>query len=113
LILYGVVAQQLDVGEPFTIFQLFQAGILPTLLMLALLVGWTLWRHRGGAVPRTPFSRDRLWRAVKDARWELPLPVVVLGGIYSGIVAVSEAAALTAVYVTVAELALYREVRWR
>lgn len=113
LILYGIVAQQLNVGEPFTIFQLFQAGILPTLLMLTLLVGWTLWRHRGGTVPRTPFSRARLWQALKDARWELPLPLVVLGGIYSGIVAVSEAAALTAVYVTVAEVLLYREVRWR
>jgi C4-dicarboxylate transporter, DctM subunit len=112
LILYGVVAQQLNVGEPFTIFQLFQAGILPTLLMLSLLVGWTLWRHRGGKVPRTPFSRSRLWSACKAARWELPLPLVVLGGIYSGWVAVSEAAALTAVYVTVAEVMLYREIRW-
>jgi len=113
LILYGVVAQQVGAGEPFTIFQLFQAGILPTLVMLVLLVGWTLWRHRGGAVPRTPFSRGRLWQAVKAARWELPLPLVVLGGIYSGIVAVSEAAALTAVYVTIAEVLLYREVSWR
>lgn len=113
LILYGVVAQQVGAGEPFTIFQLFQAGILPTLVMLVLLVGWTLWRHRGGVVPRTPFSRARLWRAVKAARWELPLPLVVLGGIYSGIVAVSEAAALTAVYVTIAEVLLYREVSWR
>lgn len=113
LILYGVIAQQLGVGEPFTIFELFQAGILPTLLMLSLLMGWTLWRHRGGAVPRVPFSRARLWAACKAARWELPLPLVVLGGIYSGLVAVSEAAALTAVYVIIAEVLLYREVRWR
>lgn len=113
LILYGIVAQQVNVGESFTIFQLFQAGILPTLLMLTLLIGWTLWRHRGGSVPRVPFSRARLWQAVVAARWELPLPLVVLGSIYSGLLAVSEAAALTAVYVTVAEVMLYREIRWR
>jgi tripartite ATP-independent transporter DctM subunit len=113
LILYGVIAQQLNVGEPFTIFELFQAGILPTLVMLLLLVSWTLWRHRGGKVPRVPFSRARLWSACKNARWELPLPIVVLGGIYSGWIAVSEAAALTAVYVTVAQVMLYREIRWR
>ncbi|MFW6093373.1 MAG: TRAP transporter large permease [Pseudomonadota bacterium] len=113
LILYGIVAQQLDVGESFTLYELFQAGILPMLLMLTLLIAWTLWRHRGGAVPRVTFSRRRLWDAVKAARWELPLPLVVLGGIYSGIVAVSEAAALTAVYVTAVEVALYREVRLR
>lgn len=113
LILYGIIAQQLNVGEPFTIFELFQAGVLPMLLMLVLLIGWTLWRHRGGSVPRVAFSWRRLWAACVDARWELPLPLVVLGGIYSGMVAVSEAAALTAVYVTVAEVMLYREVRWR
>jgi C4-dicarboxylate transporter, DctM subunit len=113
LILYGIVAQQLNVGEPFTIFQLFLAGIMPMLLMLALLIGWTLWRHRGGSVPRVPFSRERLWSALKAARWELPLPLVVLGGIYSGLVAVSEAAALTAVYVTISVVVLYREVTWR
>ena len=113
LILYGIIAQQLDVGEPFTIFQLFLAGLLPMLLMLALLVGWTLWRHRGGIIPRVAFSRERLWSALKAARWELPLPFVVLGGIYSGYFAISEAAAVTALYVTVAEVMLYREVTWR
>ena len=113
LILYGIVAQQLDVGEPFTIFDLFVAGVLPMLLMLTMLIVWTLWRHRGGVIPRTPFSRQRLWEAVKAARWELPLPVIVLGGIYSGYFAISEAAAVTAVYVTLAEVVLYREVTWR
>jgi C4-dicarboxylate transporter, DctM subunit len=113
LILYGIVAQQLDVGEPFTLTQLFQAGILPMLVMLGLLVAWTLWRHRGGVIPRPPFSRRRLWAAIKAARWELPLPFVVLGSVYSGIIAISEAAALTVVYVLVAEVLLYREVSWR
>ena len=45
LILYGIVAQQLEVGEPFTITDLFIAGVMPLLLMLSLLVIWTLW-HR-------------------------------------------------------------------
>jgi len=113
LILYGIIAQQLDVGEPFTIVQLFFAGLLPMLLMLALLIIWTLWRHRGDVIPRVEFTGQRFWRALKAARWELPLPFVVLGGIYSGYFAISEAAAVTAVYVTIAEVMLYREVTWR
>lgn len=113
LILYGIVAQQLDVGEPFAITDLFLAGLLPLLLMLTLLIVWTLWRHRGGRIPRTPFSRARLWSALKAARWELPLPLVVLGGIYSGYFAISEAAAVTAVYVTLSAVLLYREVSLR
>ena len=111
LILYGIIVQQMGIGEPFTIVDLFMAGILPLLLMLTCLVGWTLWLHRDGSVPRTPFAWSAVGRALIDARWELPLPLVVLGGIYSGYFAISEAAAVTAVYVTVAQVALYRDIR--
>ena len=111
LILYGVVAQQLGVGEPFTLEQLFIGGLGPTLLMVVLLSMYAVWLH--GGVPRTAFDKAALWRAVRAARWELPLPVVVLGGIYSGQFAISEAAAVTAVYVFVAEVLIYRDVKWR
>lgn len=113
LILYGVVAQQMDVGEPFSIVDLFVAGVVPLLIMLACLIGWTLWRHRGGAIPTTPFSASRLRSALWAARWELPLPFIVLGGVFSGVFAVSEAAAVTALYVLIAEVFLYREVSLR
>ena len=113
LILYGIVAQQLGVGEPFTIFDLFVAGVLPLLLMLALLIVWALWHNRGDKVPRVAFSRTRLLRALIEAKWELPLPIVVLGGIYTGFFAISEAAAITAIYVTLIEVLLYREISWR
>lgn len=113
LIIYGIVAQQLEVGEPFTIVDLFKAGVMPLLLMLMMLIGWTLWRHRGGVIPKVPFSRKKLLQAIKAARWELPLPVFILGGIYSGIFAISEAAAMTALYVTVVEVLLYKDVAVR
>ena len=48
---------------------------------------------------------------MREARWEIPLPFIVLGGIYSGYFAVSEAAAVTVVYVLVVEVLIYREVR--
>lgn len=113
LILYGIVAQQLDVGEPFTIQDLFIAGVLPALLMIVLLTGYSLWLHRGGKIPRIPFSAAKLRSALWAARWELPLPVVVLGGIYGGFFAISEAAAMTALYVLFAEVVLYREISLR
>jgi tripartite ATP-independent transporter DctM subunit len=110
LILYGIIAQQLDVGEPFALVDLFVAGVVPVLLMLSMLIGYTLWRHRGGTLPRQPFDRRRLLRALWAARYELPLPFVVLGGVYSGFLAISEAAAMTAIYVLVSVVGLYREV---
>ena len=111
LILYGIIAQRMDVGERFTIQQLFIAGLGPALLMVVLLSVWTVWRH--GYVPRTKFDSAALRAALRAARWELPLPFVVLGGIYSGYFAISEAAAMTAVYVLVAEVGVYREVSLR
>jgi tripartite ATP-independent transporter DctM subunit len=57
-------------------------------------------------------SRTAILRALRESKWDLPLPVVVLGGIYSGYFAVSEAAAVTAVYVLAVELLILREVKW-
>lgn len=114
LILYGVIAQQIDAGPSFTIVDLFKAGLMPLLIMLACLMGWTLWAQRGAPVQRTrAVDGARIREALVAARWELPLPVVVLGGIYSGYFAISEAAAVTAVYVTIAQTLLYRDIRLR
>ena len=113
LILYGVVAQQLDVGEPFTIVELFIAGVVPLLLMLTLLSGWTILKHRGGKIPRTAFALPTVRAAMWDARYELPLPFIVLGGVFSGVFAISEAAAVTALYVVLSETVLYREVPFK
>ena len=81
--------------------------------MIVLLTGYSLWLHRGGKIPRIPFSAAKLRSALWAARWELPLPVVVLGGIYGGFFAISEAAAMTALYVLFAEVVLYREISLR
>jgi tripartite ATP-independent transporter DctM subunit len=54
-------------------------------------------------------DRAEAWAAVKEARWEIPLPLIVLGGIYSGRIAPSEAAALTAVYVFLVTVVIRRE----
>jgi tripartite ATP-independent transporter DctM subunit len=111
LILYGIVAQQLGVGRAFTLEELFLAGILPGALMVLLLSGWSVWTNRG--LPLHGFSWPDACAALRAARWELPLPVVVLGGIYSGVVAVSEAAAVTVVYVLVVEVLVHREIPLR
>lgn len=111
LILYAVIAQQIGVGAPVTVDDMFLAGILPGLLMLALLSTWVLWTNR--ALPVTPFSARAAIAAIHEARWEIPMPFLVLGGIYSGYFAVSEAAAVTAFYVLVVEVLIYREIRLR
>jgi len=111
LILYGVIAQQLGVGPVFAIEDLFWAGLLPGLLMLALLSGWSLWTNRHMARARQPFSAAEAFAAIREAIWELPLPIFLIAGIYSGYLAISEAAVITAAYVVVVEVFIYREIR--
>ena len=58
-------------------------------------------------------SRPKLAEALWSARFEAPLPVLVLGGIYGGVFALSEVAAVTALYVVLAQCLLYRDVPLR
>ncbi len=111
LILYGVIVQQMDLPDPFTIQELFIAGILPALLMIVLLTLYSIWSVRGQPMTGNRFSPREAKQALMDMKWELPLPIIVLGGIYSGFFAVSEAAAVTALYVLVVEVGILREVK--
>jgi tripartite ATP-independent transporter DctM subunit len=106
LILYGIVAE-------ISVEDLFLAGLLPGFLMLLTLSGYSIWKNRAVRVPLGDFSWREVGEAVREAAWEIPLPIVVLGGIYSGYFAISEAAAVTALYVLIVDVAILREIPLR
>jgi len=72
-----------------------------------------VWKNHAVRVPLGDFSWREVAAAVREAAWEIPLPIVVLGGIYSGYFAISEAAAVTAMYVLVVDLVILREIPLR
>lgn len=106
LILYGVVAE-------VPIESLFLAGLLPGFLMLVILSAFSIWKNRAIRTPLGDFSWREVRSALREAIWEIPLPVVVLGGIYSGYFAISEAAAVTALYVLIVDVVILKEVSLR
>ena len=110
LILYGVVAQQMGVGPVFAIEDLFWAGLIPGLLMVVLLSCWSLWANRERIRMVERFSAAAAKAALREAIWEIPLPIFVIIGIYGGFLAISEAAIITAAYVTLVEVFIYREI---
>ncbi|MDO8266366.1 MAG: TRAP transporter large permease subunit [Moraxellaceae bacterium] len=113
LILYAVIAQQLPDGSGITIQDVFKAGLLPALVMIGFLSLYGLWITRRFPIPLQQFNAGEVKAAMWEAKWELPLPIVVLGGIYGGFFAVSEAAAVTALYVIVVECLIYKEIPLR
>jgi C4-dicarboxylate transporter, DctM subunit len=113
LIIYAVVAQQLNTQPGVSIDDLFKAGVLPGLLMIVMLAVYAMLRApvRDKALPA--FDGKELRAALKDSAWEIPLPIVVVLGIYLGWFPPSDAAAVTALYVLIVVMLVRREVTFK
>lgn len=104
IILYGVVAG-------VRIDTLFLAGLVPGMLMLAVLAGYAF--LQGKKIPRPSRAGENTPRLLAHAIWELLLPVLLFVGIYGGFFVISEAAAVTALYVIGIETLIYRDLGLR
>ncbi len=103
IILYGFVSGT-------SIEELFMAGLLPGTLMVGILCLFSVYMGRKWRIARPPFSGRAFWSTLKGAAWELPIPILILGGIYSGFCTATEAAALTVVYVLSIKTVVFREI---
>jgi C4-dicarboxylate transporter DctM subunit len=94
IILYGIIAK-VDIDD------LFLAGLLPGIILMVILGTYSVFKAKGSGKVSRKFSWSALKPALWEARYELPLPIFVLGGIYGGLVTATEAAALSAFYVLI------------
>ncbi len=94
IILYGIIAK-VDIDD------LFLAGMVPGIILMVILGTYSVFMAKKSGETKKKFSWGNLAPALWDARYELPLPVFVLGGIYGGFVTATEAAALSAFYVLI------------
>ena len=104
LILYGIVAE-------VPIEDLFIGGLVPGLLLVALIAAWGVREGLRGGARRFVFSEAELGRALWAGKWELFLPVVVLGAFFSGYATLVETAALAALYAFVIQCLVHRDVK--
>lgn len=106
IILYGIVAK-IDIDS------LFRAGLLPGLLLLIALSVYAFFTARRAGVKHIPFSLAALKKAARDIVWELPLPFLIIGGIYRGLFTPSEAASVMAFYVVAVEVFVYKDLSFK
>jgi tripartite ATP-independent transporter DctM subunit len=106
LILYAIVAE-VDIQK------IFLGGIVPGVLMVILTASWGIRQCPREATSGARFSSKEAFLALWDAKWELALPLVAMGGLFGGFATPVEAAALTALYAFFAEAVIYRDLKIR
>ena len=95
IILYGIIAK-VDID------QLFLAGLIPGIVLMIVLGSYAIFKAKKIERKKHVFSWKEVRESIWEARFELPLPVLVLGGIYGGILTATEASAISAFYVLIA-----------
>lgn len=104
IILYGIIAK-VDIDK------LFLAGIIPGVILIIILSAWSIYCGQGAqqSEEEQKFSIQNLKEALWGARYELPLPVIILGGIYGGFITATEASSITAFYTLIMVSFLYKD----
>ncbi len=103
LMLYGIVAQTASIED------LFIGGLLPGLMMLGLLSALGVREGLVTSAGRTPFSLREAMSALWEAKWEVLLPVFVLGAFLGGIATLVESAPLAALYTLIVQRFIHRD----
>ena len=104
LILYGVMTST-------SIADLFLAGIGPGLLLLGLFTFYSM--AANWTLPRGRWDRSEVRSSLREGVWAILMPVLILGGIYSGLFTATESASIAVVYALFVELVLYRKLNVR
>lgn len=107
MILYGYAAET-------SVVHLFAAGIVPGLLLAGFFAAYILFHARRRRIRESEgVSWAGFVAATRDSIWALGAPVIILGGIYSGVFSPTESAGVACVYAIVVTMFIHREVRLR
>lgn len=106
VILYAVVAQ-------VPIPDMFLAGIVPGAIMVGAVCAYGIWKGIAGDVPRARFDGVEALAAIREAKWEIALPVIVLVGLFNGYTTLVESAAVTVAYTLAVGLFIQRDLDFR
>jgi len=107
VVLYAIVAQIPDMNA------LFMAGLVPCILVIALVCVYSIVVGIRAKTPRHPFDAKVAARALWQAKWELALPLVMGVSVLTGRATMIEASALACAYAIVIEVFVFKDIPWR
>ena len=103
ILIYGIVAG-------VSIEDMFFAGIVPGMLLMVMLSIYSIYHGNKSHVIKHKFESRTLLLTIKGCAWDMFLPVGIVIGIFGGFVSIMEAAAVTAAYVIMVEVFIYKEI---
>ncbi len=108
MIIYGVSAEA-------SITRMFISGIIPGLILglFLILAVFFVSRKRGYKSGTGKASKKDLLKSIWNAKWALLAPVIILGGIYTGVVTVTEASVIAVLYSLFISVVVYRDYSWK
>ncbi|HEY4716808.1 MAG TPA: TRAP transporter large permease [bacterium] len=104
LIIYGLIAG-------VSVEKLFVAGLVPGVITVIALGVYSVTESLKSDIKRDVFTFKNAVSSLRKAIWEIPLPIIILGGIFAGFFTAAEAAAITAFYVFIVEVLIYRDIK--
>ncbi len=109
VILYAIVASGAG-GGGVEVDKLFAAALVPGIVLILFMGIYSAFvGFRTPEIKRVPFSMPAVIEGFREAAWEIPLPIVILWGIYGGWLTVNEAATVTILFVVVVECFVYKD----
>lgn len=106
MVTYGL-ATGVSVGD------LFLCGFIPGIILTAFMSVYGIYYGAKHVPERQKFDLRAVWKTLKDSIWALGMPLIILGGIYSGVFTPTESAAVACVYGILVGLFIYRELTWK
>ncbi len=103
LIMYSVVSET-------SIIQIFTAGLIPGILLIVLLSMYSIFIAKKENIGTTPFKFNEAISALTKTKWELFIPAIIIGGLFSGIVTLGEVATVVVVYALFIEVVIYKDI---
>jgi len=98
-----------SVTAGISVKDVFIAGLIPGILLVTLMASWSIIQGKTHKIKRQPLDFGKMLSAIKAAKWECVIPILILSGVFAGFTTLVETAAITVIYILFIEIFIYKD----